>query len=164
MEGKNKGRREKKEGGRKGGRGNRGEWRAKGKERRKILWHWNKKSDGKHKYKNIFLFIQSLSRVGLCNPMGLQHARLPCPSPSPEACSNSCPLGQWCHPTISSSVMPPNHLVLCHPLPFLPSTFLRTKTWCGDNYIRPQMLLAIQILEWLDESLVGSIVHVQESS
>ena len=31
-------------------------------------------------------------------PHGLQHARLPCPSPSPEACSNSCPLSQWCHP------------------------------------------------------------------
>ena len=35
---------------------------------------------------------------------GLQHARLPCPSLSPRVCSNSCPLGQWCHPTISSSV------------------------------------------------------------
>ena len=39
-------------------------------------------------------------------PHGLQHARLPCPSPSPRACSNSCPLSQWCHPTISSSVIP----------------------------------------------------------
>ena len=37
-------------------------------------------------------------------PYALQHARLPCPSPSPRACSNSCPLSQWCHPTISSSV------------------------------------------------------------
>ena len=36
---------------------------------------------------------------------GLQHARLPCPSPIPEACSNSCPLSWWCHPTISSSVV-----------------------------------------------------------
>ena len=36
---------------------------------------------------------------------GLQHARLPCPSPSPKACSNLCPLSQWCHPTISSSVI-----------------------------------------------------------
>ena len=39
-------------------------------------------------------------------PHGLQHARLPCPSPSPGACSNSCSLSQWCHPTISSSVIP----------------------------------------------------------
>ena len=37
-------------------------------------------------------------------PHGLQHARLPCPSPTPQACSNSCPSSQWYHPTISSSV------------------------------------------------------------
>ena len=39
-------------------------------------------------------------------PHGLQHTRLPCPSPSPRACSNSCPLSRWSHPTISSSVTP----------------------------------------------------------
>ena len=39
-------------------------------------------------------------------PHGLQHSRLPCPSPAPRACSNSGPSSQWCHPTISSSVVP----------------------------------------------------------
>ena len=39
-------------------------------------------------------------------PHGLQHARLPCPSLSPGVCSNSCPLSRWCHPTISSSIVP----------------------------------------------------------
>ena len=39
-------------------------------------------------------------------PHGLQHARLPCSSPSPGACSNLCALSSWCHPTISSSVIP----------------------------------------------------------
>ena len=39
-------------------------------------------------------------------PHRLQHARLSCPSPSSGACSNSCPLSQWCHPTISFSVVP----------------------------------------------------------
>ena len=39
-------------------------------------------------------------------PHGLQHARFPCPSPTPGACSNSCPSSWWCHPTISSSVVP----------------------------------------------------------
>ena len=39
-------------------------------------------------------------------PRGLQHTRLPCPSPTPRACSNSCPSSWWCHPTISSSVVP----------------------------------------------------------
>ena len=37
---------------------------------------------------------------------GLQHARLPCPLPTPRAYSNWCPSSQWCHPTISSSVIP----------------------------------------------------------
>ena len=37
---------------------------------------------------------------------GLQHARPPCPSPTPRVYSNSCPLNQWCHPTITSSVIP----------------------------------------------------------
>ena len=39
-------------------------------------------------------------------PHGLQCARLPCPSPTPRVYSNSCPLSQWCYPTISSSVIP----------------------------------------------------------
>jgi len=39
-------------------------------------------------------------------PHALQHARPPCPSPTPGAYPNSCPLSQWCHPTISSSVIP----------------------------------------------------------
>ena len=39
-------------------------------------------------------------------PHGLQHTRPPCPSPAPRVYSNSCPLSQWCHPTISSSVVP----------------------------------------------------------
>ena len=39
-------------------------------------------------------------------PHGLQYARFPCPSPTPGAYSNSCPSCQWCHPTISSSVIP----------------------------------------------------------
>ena len=46
-------------------------------------------------------------------PHGLQHARIPCPSPSPRAYSNSCPLSRWCHLTISS----------CHPLLLLPPIF-----------------------------------------
>ena len=50
--------------------------------------------------------VQSLSHVWLCKPQGLQHTRLPCPSPSPGACPNSSPWNQWCHPTISSFVIP----------------------------------------------------------
>ena len=50
--------------------------------------------------------VQWLSHVLLFWLHGLQHARPPCPSPSHRACSNSCPLSQWYHPTISSSVIP----------------------------------------------------------
>ena len=39
-------------------------------------------------------------------PHGLQHARLPSPSPALRACSNSCPSSRWCHPAVSSSVVP----------------------------------------------------------
>ena len=53
----------------------------------------------------LWLFSHSVMSDSL-RPHGLQHARLPCPSPIPKACSNSCPLSQWCHPTISSSVFP----------------------------------------------------------
>ena len=51
----------------------------------------------------LLLFSHSVMSNSL-RPRGLQHARRPYPSPSPGACSNLCPLSQWCHPTISSSV------------------------------------------------------------
>ena len=53
----------------------------------------------------IVLFSHSVVSNSLW-PYGLQHARLPCTSPTPEACWNSCPLSWWCHPTISSSIFP----------------------------------------------------------
>ena len=63
---------------------------------------------------NWSLILRSPSSVQLSHsvfsdasrPHGLQHARLPCPSPTPRVYSNSHPLSQWCSPTISSSVTP----------------------------------------------------------
>ena len=52
----------------------------------------------------LLLFSCSVVSDSL-RPHRLQHARLPCPSLSPRVCPNSCPLHQWCHPTISSSVI-----------------------------------------------------------
>ena len=49
------------------------------------------------------------SRSGMSDslkPHGLQHVKLPCPSPTPGAYSNSCPSSRWCHPAISSTVIP----------------------------------------------------------
>ena len=53
----------------------------------------------------IYQFSHSVVSDSLW-PHGLQHARLPCPSPTPGACSNSCPSSQWCYPIISSSLVP----------------------------------------------------------
>ena len=55
--------------------------------------------------KDQFSSVQLFSRVWLWSH-GLQHARPPCPSPTPRVYPNSCPLSRWCHPTISSSVVP----------------------------------------------------------
>ena len=62
-------------------------------------------------------------------PHGLQHARLACPSVSPGVCSNSCPLSQWSHPTISSSVIS---------FSFLPSIFPSIRVFSSESalYIR----------------------------
>ena len=66
----------------------------------------------KHFWK-LFMQLYTSSVQFRCSVMsdslqlhGLQHARLPCPSPTPRACSNSCPSSQWWHWTISSSVIP----------------------------------------------------------
>ena len=48
-------------------------------------------------------------------PHGLQHARLPCPSPTLRTCSNSWPSSRWCHPTITSSVIPFSSCLQCFP-------------------------------------------------
>ena len=50
-------------------------------------------------------------------PHGLQHTRLPCPSPFPRAYSNSCPSSWWCHPTVSSSVVPFSSCLQSFPAP-----------------------------------------------
>ena len=70
--------------------------------------------------------VQLLSRVWPLWPHGLQHARPPCPSPTPGVYSNLCPLSQWCHPTISS----------CHPLLLPPSIFPSTRVFSNKSALR----------------------------
>ena len=61
---------------------------------------------------------------------GLQHARLPCPSPTPRACSNSS----------IELVMPSNHLILCHPLLFLPSILPSIRVFSKESVLRIRWL------------------------
>ena len=53
----------------------------------------------------VVIVVQSLSRVQICNSMDCKMPRLPWPSLSPRVCSSSCPLSQWCHPTVSSFIV-----------------------------------------------------------
>ena len=88
-------------------------------------------------------------------PHGLQHARFPCPSPIPRACSNSWPLSWWCHPTISSSV-----------LHFLPSIFSSIKVFSNEFFISggqrieasaSASVLPMNIQDWFPLGLTGLI-------
>ena len=65
-----------------------------------VMWVWNVR-----RRQNSVQFSCSVMSESL-RPHGLQHARLAYPSPTPRVYSNSCPLSQWCHPTISTSVVP----------------------------------------------------------
>ena len=61
---------------------------------------------GYHMSLSMFSSVQSLSRVWLSETPWIAACQAPCPSPTPRVYSNSCPLSQWCHPTVSSSVVP----------------------------------------------------------
>jgi len=78
-----------------------------------LLWSWvwkGRKSWWSYSSLQSFPFSQGFSSVTwsclTLRPHGLQYARPPCPSSTSGACSNSCPSSWWCHPTISSSVVP----------------------------------------------------------
>ena len=75
-------------------------------------------------YQPLYLYCSLLFSCSIVSNSlwrrGLQHARLPCPSPSPEVCSNSCPS------------MPSYHLILCRPLLLLPSVFPRIRIFSSE--------------------------------
>ena len=89
---------------------------------------------------------------------GLQHTRLPSPSPTPEASWNSCPLSQWCHPTISSSVVPFSLLPTIFPSirvfssgSLLPIRWLKYRSFSFNISFSNEYLGLISFrLDWLD--------------
>ena len=86
----------------------------------------------------------------------LQHARLPCPSPTPRACSNSCPLSWWCHPTISSSVIPFSSCLQSFPASgsFPMSRFF---TSGGQSIGTSAPVLPMNVQDWFPLGLTGLI-------
>ena len=91
-------------------------------------------------------------------PHGLQHTRLPCPSPTSVACSNSCPSSRWCHPTISPSVVPSSSCIQSCPASgsFPMSQFF---TSCGQRIeaSASASVLPMNIQDWLHLGWTGWI-------
>ena len=91
----------------------------------------------------FLLFIHSVMSNSLW-PHRLQHARLPCPSPAPGACSNMS----------IESVMPSNHLILCRPLLFLPSIFPSIRVFSrrqvsSSHQVAKVLELQYQFFQWI---------------
>ena len=89
-------------------------------------------------------------------PHGLQHASLPCPSPTPGACSDSCSLSWWCHPAISSSVVPFSSCLQS----FLASeSFLMSQSFTSDGQSigasASGSVLPMNIQDWFHLELTG---------
>ena len=89
-------------------------------------------------------------------PHGLQHARLPCPSPSPRVCSNSCPSSLRCHPTISSSVVPFSFCLQSFPES---GTFPMNLLFASDGQstAASASVLPMSIQDWFPLGLTGWI-------
>ena len=91
-------------------------------------------------------------------PHGLQHTRLLCPSLSPRVCSNSCPLNQWCHPTISSSVIPLSSCI--QPFPAsrsFPMSWLFASVGRSIGVSASASVLPMNIQGWFPFGLTGLI-------
>ena len=97
-------------------------------------------------------------------PHGLQHTRLPCPSPTPGAYSNSCPSSQWCHPTISSSVIPFSSCLQSFPASgsFSMSQFF-TSSGQSIRVSASASVLPMNIQDWFPLGLTGLISWLSSS-
>ena len=82
-------------------------------------------------------------------PHGLQHTRLPCPSPIPRVYSHSCPLHQWCHPTILSSVIPFSPCLQSFPASgSFPVSQFFTSGGLSIEVSASASVLSVNILDW----------------
>ena len=109
-------------------------------------------------WSHVWLLLSSLVMSSSLQPHGLQHARLPCPSSSPWACFNSCPLSQWCHPTISSSVIPFSSCLQSFPASgAFPVSRLFTSGGQSIGASPSAPILPMNIQNWLPLGLTGLI-------
>ena len=90
-------------------------------------------------------------------PHGLQHARPPCPSPTPRACSNSCLSSQWCYPTISSSVVSFSCLQSFPASGSFPMSQFFTSGGQSIGVSASASVLPMNIQDWFPSGLTGLI-------
>ena len=109
---------------------------------------------------NIYFLFSSVTQ--LCQTLrshGLQHTRFPCPSSIPRACSNSCPSSPWCHPTISSYVVPspPDFNLAQHQGLFQWVNFSHQVAKLLEFQRQHQSVLPMTIQDWFPLGLIGLI-------
>ena len=93
----------------------------------KIIYFFNTSSKIPGRLRYISVQFSRWVMPDSLQPHGLKHTRLPCPSTTPRACSNSCPSSQWCHLTISSSQP--------HPLLLPPSVFPNIRVFSNNSVL-----------------------------
>ena len=102
-------------------------------------------------------FCHSVTSYTL-GPHGLQHTRLPCPSPTPRTCSNSCPSSWLCHPAISSSVNPFSSCLQSFPAS---GSFLMSQLFASDGQSigasASASVLPMNIQDWFPLGMTGWI-------
>ena len=144
-------------------------WKKRSKIVTAFRWHdtIHRKSSRCYQKTTQFSSVPQLCRT--LGPHGLQHARLPCPSPTPGACSNSYPSSQWCHPTISPSVILFPFCLQSFPASgsFLMSLCIRwPKYWSFSFSISPSSeysgLISFRI-HWLDLLAVQQTLKKEKS-
>ena len=94
-------------------------------------------------------------------PQGLQHTRLHCPSLSPRVCSNSCLLSWWCHPTISSSVVPLSSYLQSFPAS---GSFPMSRLFIpvGQRFGASASVLSMKNQDWFPLGLTGLIAMLSK--
>ena len=107
---------------------------------------------------SVCVMLSYFSHSVSLRPHGLQHTRPPCPSPTPGVYPNSCPLSQWCHPTISSSVVPFSSCLQSFPAsgslpvsPFFESGGQSIGVWASTS------ILPMNIQDWFPLGWTGWI-------
>ena len=114
-------------------------------------------------HSNLWVYISvqfsQLVMSDSLQPDGLQHARLPCPSPTPRACSNLCPWSWWCHPTIWSSVIPFSSFLQSFPASgAFPMSQYFTSGGQSIGATASESVIPMDIQDWFPLGLTGLII------